>query len=55
MKYVNYYVDYMVYVLLLGKSLFVAFEKCFLGFCKIFTPDPDIASPDLLDYHSYIP
>ena len=38
MKYVNYYVDYMVYVLLLGKSLFVAFGISVLGFRKIFTP-----------------
>ena len=38
MKYANYYVDYMVYASLLGKSLFVAFGKSFLGFRKIFTP-----------------
>ena len=37
MKYANYYVDYMVYASLLGKSLFVAFGKSFLGFRKIFT------------------
>ena len=38
MKNTNHYVDYMVYVSLLGKSLFVAFGKSFLGFRKIFTP-----------------
>ena len=38
MKYANYYVDYMVYASLLGKSLFVALGKSFLVFCKIFTP-----------------
>ena len=48
MKYVNYYVDYMVYLSLLGKSLFVAFGKSFLGFCKIFTPA--IGSISSLDY-----
>ena len=37
MKYVNSYVHYMVYVSLLGKSLFVAFGKSFLCFRKIFT------------------
>ena len=35
----NYLVDYMVYASLLGKSLFLAFGKGFLGFRKIFTPD----------------
>ena len=39
MKYANYYVDYIIYVSLLGRSLFVAFGKSFLGFRKIFTPD----------------
>ena len=38
MKITNYLVDYMVYASLLGKSLFLAFGKGFLGFCKIFTP-----------------
>ena len=38
MKYANYYVNYMVYASLLGKSLFVAFGKSFLGFREIFTP-----------------
>ena len=38
MKYANYYVDYMVYASLMGKSLFVAFGKSSLGFRKIFTP-----------------
>ena len=38
MKYANYYVDYMVYDSLLGKSLFVAFGKSYLGFRKISTP-----------------
>ena len=38
MKTTNYFVDYMVYASLLGKSLFLALGKGFFGFCKIFTP-----------------
>ena len=34
MKYANYYVNYMVYASLLGKSLFVAFGKVSLVFVK---------------------
>ena len=49
MKYVNYYVDYMVYVSLLGKSLFEAFGKSFLGFRKIFTPDTRVFQGRLKD------
>ena len=39
MKITNYLVDYIVYASLLGKSLFLAFGKGFLGFCKIFTSE----------------
>ena len=38
MKITNYLIDSMVYASILGKSLFLAFGKGFLGFCKIFTP-----------------
>ena len=34
----NYYIDNMVYMSLLGKSLFVAIGKCFLSFRKICPP-----------------
>ena len=36
MKITNYLVNHMVYASLLGKSLFLAFGKGFVGFCKIF-------------------
>ena len=45
MKITNYFVDYMVYVSLLGKSLFLAFGKGFLGLRKIFTPGHTSAGP----------
>ena len=53
-KNTNYYVDYMVYVSLLGKSLFAAFGKGFLGFRKIFTPAWLLYAYCTMDAHNNI-
>ena len=54
MKNAKYYVDYMTYVSVLGKSFFVDFRKGFRGFCKIFTPG-DLCPPPLSEiFHFFL-